>query len=59
MHYDLYRLKVVKEIDQLGFFENLENVITIVEWPEIRYVRAMDSCKTPVKRFAWERFQWR
>ena len=35
MHYDLYRLKVVKEIDQLGFFENLENVITIVEWPEI------------------------
>ena len=35
MHYDLYRLKVVKEIDQLGFFENLENVITIIEWPEI------------------------
>ena len=35
MHYDLYRLKVVKEIDQLGIFENLENVITIIEWPEI------------------------
>ena len=35
MHYDLYRLKVVKEIDQLGFFENLENAITIIEWPEI------------------------
>jgi len=35
MHYDLYRLKVVKEIEQLGMFENLKNVITIIEWPEI------------------------
>ncbi len=35
MHYDLYRLKVAKEIDQLGIFENLKNVITIIEWPEI------------------------
>jgi len=35
MHYDLYRLKVVKEIEQLGIFENLKNVITIIEWPEI------------------------
>ena len=35
MHYDLYRLKVAKEIDQLGILENLKNVITIIEWPEI------------------------
>ncbi len=35
MHYDLYRLKIAKEIDQLGIFENLKNVITIIEWPEI------------------------
>ena len=35
MHYDLYRLKIAKEIDQLGIFENLENAITIIEWPEI------------------------
>jgi tRNA threonylcarbamoyl adenosine modification protein YjeE len=35
MHYDLYRLKVIKEIEQLGIFENLKNVITIIEWPEI------------------------
>ena len=34
MHYDLYRLEAIKEIDQLGIFENSENVITIVEWPE-------------------------
>ena len=35
MHYDLYRLKLAKEIEQLGMFENLKNVITIIEWPEI------------------------
>ena len=34
MHYDLYRLEATKEVDQLGIFENSENVITIVEWPE-------------------------
>ena len=34
MHYDLYRLEDIKEVDQLGIFENSENVITIVEWPE-------------------------
>ena len=34
MHYDLYRLEETKEIDQIGIFENLENVLTIVEWPE-------------------------
>ena len=34
MHYDLYRLEATKEVDQLGIFENSENAITIVEWPE-------------------------
>ena len=34
MHYDLYRLEDIKEVDQLGIFENSENVLTIVEWPE-------------------------
>ena len=34
MHYDLYRLEAIKEVDQLGIFENSENIITIVEWPE-------------------------
>ena len=34
MHYDLYRLEATKEVDQLGIFDNSENVITIVEWPE-------------------------
>ena len=34
MHYDLYRLEDNKEIDQIGIFENSENALTIVEWPE-------------------------
>jgi len=34
MHYDLYRLKKNEEIEQLGIFEDSENVITIIEWPE-------------------------
>jgi len=34
-HYDLYRLKNLKELEELDFFENLNNNITFVEWPEI------------------------
>ena len=34
MHYDLYRLEDIKEVDQLGILENPENTITIIEWPE-------------------------
>ena len=34
MHYDLYRLKKSKEIDQLGIYEENENLILIIEWPE-------------------------
>ena len=34
MHYDLYRLKANKEVDELGIFHDSTKVITIVEWPE-------------------------
>ena len=34
-HYDLYRVKNLKELDELDFFENLNNNITFVEWPEM------------------------
>ena len=34
MHYDLYRLKTKKEIEQLGIFEDSKNIISIIEWPE-------------------------
>ena len=35
MHYDLYRLKKSKELEKLGIFQENDNVITIIEWPEI------------------------
>ena len=34
-HYDLYRVKSLKELEDLDFFENLNNNITFIEWPEI------------------------
>ena len=34
-HYDFYLLKNEKEINNTGLFENLEEAITIVEWPEL------------------------
>ena len=34
-HYDLYRIKNAKEIKNIGIFENLNQTITIVEWPEL------------------------
>ena len=34
-HYDLYRIKNQKELNNLGIQENLKNQITLVEWPEI------------------------
>ena len=33
-HYDLYRIKNKKELNNLGIDENLKDQITLVEWPE-------------------------
>ena len=33
-HYDLFRLKDTEETKNIGLFENYEDVLTIVEWPE-------------------------
>ena len=35
MHYDLYRLKNSKDISELGIFAEIENCITLIEWPEL------------------------
>ena len=35
VHMDLYRVKDINEINELGVFEYLENNIVIIEWPEI------------------------
>jgi len=34
-HYDLFRLKKVEEIKNLGLFEDNINTVTLIEWPEI------------------------
>ena len=33
-HYDLYRLTDYSEIRNIGLFENMEEIVTLVEWPE-------------------------
>ena len=35
MHYDLYRLKNKKELNNLGIFQENENAIKIIEWPSL------------------------
>ena len=34
-HYDLYRIKNEKELNNLGIQENLKKQIPLVEWPEV------------------------
>ncbi len=34
-HYDFYRLKNIKELEELDFFENIKKSISIIEWPEL------------------------
>ena len=34
-HYDFYRIQNLKELEELDFFENLNNNITFIEWPEM------------------------
>ena len=33
-HYDLYRISKISELTELNIFEELNNSITLVEWPE-------------------------
>ena len=35
MHYDLYRLKTEKDVEQLGIFDQSTNNIKVIEWAEI------------------------
>ena len=35
MHYDLYRLKDSKDINELGIFSEIKDCITLIEWPEL------------------------
>ncbi len=35
MHYDLYRIKNKNELEQLGIFQQDQDAIKIIEWPEL------------------------
>ena len=35
MHYDLYRIKKVNELDHLGIFSENEKTVKIIEWPDL------------------------
>ena len=43
MHYDLYRLKNEKELDNLGIFQENENAIKIIEWPSLIKIHNFDK----------------
>ncbi len=49
MHYDLYRLKDITEIKQLGIFENDEKSIKIIEWPELLKEKIKDKLEIKFK----------
>ena len=34
-HYDLYRISKNSELDEINIFEELNNSITLIEWPDI------------------------
>jgi len=34
-HFDLYRIKDERELEEIGFFDALAKNITLIEWPEV------------------------
>ena len=51
-HYDLFRLKDKSEITNLDLFENSQNSITIIEWPQL--INKKKSVKTIELIFSYE-----
>ena len=43
MHYDLYRLKNEKELNNLSIFQENENAIKIIEWPSLIKIPISDK----------------
>lgn len=70
MHYDLYRLKTEKDIQQLGVFDQSSNTVKVIEWAEIikdkpddrlevymSYEKEQDTRKIDFKGFGkWRNF---
>ena len=51
-HYDLFRLKDESEIKNLDLFENNQNAITLIEWPQL--ISKNKSIKTIDLIFSYE-----
>ena len=51
-HYDLFRLKDEYEITNLDLFENIQNTITLIEWPQL--ISKNKSIKTIDLIFSYE-----
>tara|TARA_E500000331_G_scaffold348024_1_gene389004 strand:- start:571 stop:1014 length:444 start_codon:yes stop_codon:yes gene_type:complete len=43
MHYDLYRLKNEKELNNLGIFQENKNAVKIIEWPSLIKIPISDK----------------
>ena len=41
-HYDLYRVKNIDELNNIGFLEDFKKSISFIEWPELLY-KKIDS----------------
>jgi len=48
-HYDLYRLKKVEELYELGIEDSLEEGVVLIEWPEIAQDILGDLVKFNIK----------
>ena len=43
MHYDLYRIRDEKELEQLGIFLDKQDTIKIIEWPQLINIPLSDK----------------
>ncbi len=43
MHYDLYRIKEEKELYNLGLFQENQNAVKIIEWPNLIKIPISDK----------------
>lgn len=48
-HFDLYRIKNVQELENIGFFEALDSGICIIEWPQIARKFLQNSVNITIK----------
>ena len=44
-HFDLYRLKDARELENIGFFDALSSGICLIEWPDIAETFIKKGCK--------------